>query len=58
MTRLAVLSGFQKQADQLKIFVKKMTMIIKMVSQLQLNSDYKLNHQDQLRTDMNQVEGH
>jgi hypothetical protein len=57
MTRLAILSGFQKQADQLKIFVK-MTMIIKMVSQLQLNSHYKENHQDQLRTDMNQVEGH
>jgi hypothetical protein len=51
------LSGFQNQADQLKIFVKKMTVIIKRMSQLQLNSHYNLNNQDQWRRDLNQAEG-
>jgi hypothetical protein len=53
---LVGLLGFQKQAEQLKIFVKKMTVIIKMMSQLQLNNHYKLNHPDQLRSDLNRME--
>jgi hypothetical protein len=47
-----------QEMQQLKIFVKKMTVIIKTVSKLLLISHYKLIHQDQLRRmNLNQVEG-
>jgi hypothetical protein len=47
-----------QEMQQLKIFVKKMTVIIKMMSKLLLISHYKLIHQDQLRRmNLNQVQG-